>query len=122
MLRHLKNANELVLYSGISCGLAFASRLVPGLWFPVLLLRLAVLAYSIYVIANVEKNKEFAFVLGGSVMLGCIGGYWDLIEIYFNWNPAYVLTLTICVLGTLVLAWIILNQLGVVGNGKTEQK
>ena len=86
MLRHLKNLNELVLYASISCGAAFLSRLSPAFLFPIILLRLGVLGYCLYVIATIEKNREFAMILGGALFLGMIGGYWDYLEIYVRYN------------------------------------
>ncbi len=86
MLRHLKNLNELVLYASISCGMAFLSRLSPAFLFPILLLRLGILGYCLYVIATIEKNKEFAMILGGALCLGMIGGYWDYMEITIRYN------------------------------------
>jgi len=80
MLRHLKNANELILYASISCGAAFIGRLYPAFYFPILLLRLGIAGYCLYVIAGAEGNRDFAILLGGALFLGLVGGYWDLIQ------------------------------------------
>lgn len=85
-MRHLKNVNELVLYAGISCAVAFIGRLVPALYFPILLLRLAIFLYCLYVIAKLEKNKELAIILGTALFIGMIGGYWDLIEVWLRYD------------------------------------
>lgn len=86
MLRHLKNANELVIYASVSCIAAFIGRMFPAFYFPILLLRLAIFAYCIYVIGFTERNKELAAILGGALFVGMIGGYWDLIEIYLRYD------------------------------------
>jgi len=90
MLRHLKNLIELTLYAGISCGVAFFTRLNPAFYYPVLLLRLSILAYCVYVIAVAEGNRHLALVLGGAVFIGWFGGYWDLIEVYLHYDYARI--------------------------------
>lgn len=102
MLRHLKNANELILYASISCGLAFVGRIYPAFWFPIFLLRLGVFLYCVYVIAKVEKNKELAMILGGALFLGMLGGYWDLVEVYLRFNSELVGT-WLSILGILIV-------------------
>ncbi len=93
-MRHLKNANELVLYAAISCGAAFVGRLFPALYFPILLLRLAIFLYCVYVVASLEKNRELALIIGSSLFIGMIGGYWDLIEIWLHYDLAAIAQLT----------------------------
>jgi hypothetical protein len=110
MLRHLKNANELVLYASISCGAAYLARLNPPFHFPIMLLRLGVLGYCLYIIAIAEGNKELAIIVGGSLLIGMIGGYWDLIEVHSKYvSPETTLTLTTAALAVLVTLYI-LNQ------------
>ena len=92
MLRHLKNTNELILYASISCGAAFVGRLYPAFFFPILLLRIGVFAYCVYVIASLEKNREMAIILGGSLFLGMVGGYWDLIEVWLRFDVERITT------------------------------
>lgn len=92
MLRHLKNTNELILYASISCGAAFVGRLYPAFFFPILLLRIGVFAYCIYVIASLERNREMAIILGGSLFLGLVGGYWDLIEVWLRFDAERITT------------------------------
>ena len=75
MFRHLKNLSELCFYSGISCGIAFIVRLEPAFFFPVLILRLAFLAYCWYIIALIEGNREFGAVLVVAILIGWFGGY-----------------------------------------------
>lgn len=119
MLRHLKNANELALYASVSCGAAFLGRLLPAFYFPILLLRLGVVGYCIYVIAYTEKNKELAVILGGSVFLGMLGGYWDLIEIHLRYNLQQIVSgITAVSIFVLAIAVIYLQ----VNNGKTSKK
>ena len=102
MLRHLKNTNELVLYASISCGAAYLARLNPPFGFPILLLRLGVLGYCGYAIAITEGNKELAILLGGAMLIGCIGGYWDLIEVHQKYiSPEMVISLTAASLAVL---------------------
>lgn len=111
MLRHLKNANELVLYASISCGAAYLARLNPPFHFPIMLLRLAMLGYCGYIIAIAERNKELAVLLGGAMLIGCIGGYWDLIEVHSKYvSPEMTLTLTMSALAVLVTVSYILYQ------------
>jgi len=91
MLRHLKNINELVLYAGFSCLVAFLTRLNPVFFFPVLMLRLSILSYCIYVISYTEGNKVIARIISAAVVVGWIGGYWDLIEVYLQWDSSEII-------------------------------
>lgn len=91
MFRHLKNINELVLYSGFSCGLAFLVRLQPAFFFPVLILRLAFLAYCAYVVSVVEGQKELGIILASSLIIGWVGGYWDYFELVWAFNQSEVI-------------------------------
>ena len=91
MIRHLKNTNELVLYASLSCGAAYLGRLLPPFYFPILLLRLGIFAYCIYVVGNLEKNREFAIILGGALFIGMIGGYWDYIELLIKFDSSKVI-------------------------------
>jgi CDP-diglyceride synthetase len=119
-MRHLKNANELILYAAISCGAAFIGRLFPPLYFPILLLRLAIFLYCVYVIATLEKNRELALILGGSLFIGMIGGYWDLIEVYLRYDfnaIASLITITLSFIAALLGLFIHFKS-----NGKTSQK
>jgi len=103
MLRHLKNANELVIYASISCGAAFIGRIFPAFYFPILLLRLGISVYCLYIIAGTEGNKELAILLGGALFIGMLGGYWDLIEVYLRYDSPRIVSavmLTVCVLLT----------------------
>jgi hypothetical protein len=107
MLRHLKNANELVLYASLSCLAAFIGRLFPAFYFPILLLRLGMFGYCFYIIAHTEGNRELAIILGGSILIGLIGGYWDLIEVYLRYKQSeiglIITLLFIAVIGGLVI-------------------
>ncbi len=119
-MRHLKNANELVLYACISCAAAFISRLLPALFFPILLLRLAIFLYCVYVVANLEKNRELALVIGSALFIGMIGGYWDLIEVYLKYDSGIItgtISITLCFLAALLGLYIHLRT-----NGKVSQK
>jgi hypothetical protein len=98
MFRHLKNINELIIYSAISCGLSWFSRLNPTFFYVVLLGRLSVLAYCFYIISGVEGNKIFSYCLGASLLLGIIGGYWDLIEINLTFNAVSIISNTLLIL------------------------
>lgn len=86
MMRHLKNISELSLYASISCGLAFFARIYPAFYFPILMLRIAILGYSIYIIGGAENNREFAMLLGSAIVIGFVGGNWDWIEVYVRFN------------------------------------
>lgn len=119
MLRHLKNANELVIYASISCGAAFIGRIFPAFYFPILLLRLAIFGYCIYVIGFTEKNKELAVILGGALFIGMVGGYWDLIEVYLRYDLAKILnTITFVLLFLLFVSAMIIK----VHHGKAGKK
>ena len=112
MVRHLKNFNELVIYASLSTGLAFFVRLHPSFFFPVLLLRLSVVAYALFILGNIEHNKAFAYALIASMGLGLIGGYWDLIELNFTYNQAQLIALSsiISALSLGLIAVIILRK------------
>lgn len=86
MVRHLKNFNTLVLYSAISCGVSWFEQLNPFFFYPMVLLRLCILVYTIYVIYNLEDDRIFAVTLLGSVIVGIVGGYWHLIELYIRFD------------------------------------
>ena len=86
MLRHLKNFNELVLYASISCGLAFFVRLNPSFYLAVLLLRIAAIAYSMYIISYVEDNRVFGWCLAAAVVIGMVGGNLDWIQLQLQFN------------------------------------
>jgi hypothetical protein len=94
MIRHLKNFNELIIYASLSTGLAFFVRYFPAFYFPVMLLRLAVVAYALFVIASIEHNRAFSYSLICSILLGLIGGYWDVIEINFTHNQSQVVIIS----------------------------
>jgi hypothetical protein len=92
MLRHLKNINELIIYSAASCGLSWFSRLNPTFFYVVMLARLSVLAYCIYIVSGIEGNKVFSYCLGAALLLGIIGGYWDVIEIQLRFNAVSIVS------------------------------
>lgn len=120
MMRHLKNVNELVLYAAVSCGVAFLSRLIPGLWFPLLLLRLAILGYCIYVIGWLEQKRHVGLLVGVAMFLGSIGGYWDLLEVYFRYNPNFIMgsaSVILIALGVTCFGW---NEYRVKKDAKTK--
>jgi hypothetical protein len=103
MLRHLKNINELIIYSAISCGLSWFSRLNPTFFYVVLLGRLSVLAYCFYIVSGIEGNKIFSYCLGAALMLGIIGGYWDWIEIQLRFNSISIISNGLIILAFLVV-------------------
>lgn len=105
MLRHLKNANELVIYASVSCGAAFIGRLFPAFYFPILLLRLGISGYCLYIIAGTEGNKELVIVLGGTLILGMLGGYWDLIEVYLRYDASRIVSALMFVTCILLIAF-----------------
>lgn len=119
-MRHLKNANELVLYAAISCGAAFVGRIFPALYFPILLLRLAIFLYCAYVVASLEKNRELALILGSSLFIGMIGGYWDLFEVWLRYDLNTVVGIVTITLG--FVAALLGLFLHFKTNGKASQK
>lgn len=104
MLRHLKNINELIIYSAISCGLSWFSRLNPTFFYVVMLSRLSVLAYCVYIISGIEGNKVFSYCLGASLLLGIIGGYWDVIEINLKFNAVSIVSNGLIILVVALIA------------------
>jgi hypothetical protein len=120
MLRHLKNANELILYASVSCGAAFIGRMFPAFFYPILLLRLGILGYCIYVIAGAEKNKELAVIIGGALGIGMIGGNWDLIGVYLAFDPQTIFATVSTAIAVVALIALIVMQ--VKSNGKTSKK
>jgi CDP-diglyceride synthetase len=118
MLRHLKNLNELILYASISCGAAFFTRLFPAFFFPILLLRLGVLAYCTYVIATIERNREFATIFGAALLIGTIGGSWDYLEVYIRYNQELIAKLLSLLVFVTFAGTGLVVYLGDVGNGK----
>jgi hypothetical protein len=116
MLRHLQNLNELVIYASISCGAAFFARIFPAFHYPILLVRIGLIGYCIYVIAWTEGNKVLAILLSGALILGMLGGNWDWLEIYLSFNQDSIgryVSIAIC---------IPLAILGMVIYGKASQK
>ena len=86
MLRHLKNANELVLYASLSCGAGFLARLVPAFWVPIMLLRLGICAYCFIILYRAEGQKELAILIGSALSLGYLGANLDLLEIVVRYD------------------------------------
>lgn len=119
-MRHLKNLNELVLYASLSCGATFVGRIVPALYFPILLLRLSISLYCIYVIANLENNRELAIILGTAIFIGMIGGYWDLIEIWIRYDFKSIARLATIIL--LFVAALLALYIYTKNNGKACEK
>lgn len=104
MIRHLKNFNELALYAGVSCAFAFLVRLNPAFFYPVLLLRLSVLLYCFYIIALTENEKSIAVIIGTAIFISWLGGYWDLFEIYLNFDLTNILNKTITIIAIPLIA------------------
>jgi hypothetical protein len=104
MIRHLKNFNELSLYAGVSCAFAFFVRLNPAFFYPVLLLRISILLYCFYIIALTENEKSIAVILGAAIFIGWLGGYWDLFEIYINFDLSNILTKAITLIAIPLIA------------------
>lgn len=88
MFSHLKTINELVFYAGLSCLLAFFTRLYPVFFFPSLMLRACVLIYCLYSIFTIPYRKPVIDIICIACLLGWLGGYWDLIELYLRFNAA----------------------------------
>lgn len=119
-MRHLKNVNELALYAAISCGVAFVARLIPAFYFPILLLRLAIFLYCLYVIASLEKNRELAIIIGTSLFIGMLGGYWDLIEVWMRYDLSaisQIVTITLLFITALLGLFVYVR-----GHGKASEK
>lgn len=116
MLRHLRNTNELILYASVSCGAAFIGRLYPAFYYPIVLLRLGIAGYCLYVIGGTEGNKQLAILLGASLFLGVVGGYWDLIEVHLRYNSEKIVASLMLVTCALLIAF------GIVLHFKTNAK
>ena len=121
MLRHLKNANELILYASISCGAAFVGRLFPAFWMPIMLLRIGVFSYCIWIVVLGEDNKILAGIIGSAVLIGLIGGYWDYIDVILRFNPESISrTITIVACTLIAVAGIAIQVRS--ADGKTSKK
>jgi len=103
MLRHLKNINELIIYSAISCGLSWFSRLNPTFFYVVMMARLSVLAYCIYIVSGLEGNKVFSYCLGAALVLGIVGGYWDWFEINLKFNAVSIISNGLIILAVMLI-------------------
>lgn len=121
MLRHLKNSIELVLYAGASCGVAFFARLFPAFYYPDLLLRIGVFLYCLIVIFHAEGNRLFAALLGASIFLGLVGGYWDLIEVFLNFDADRITGMLSLLLG-IVIAGLFVYYQWVLTNGRSRKR
>lgn len=108
MIRHLKNFQELAVYGGVSCAVAFFVRINPAFFYPVLLLRISILLYCFYIIALTENQKNIAVILSAAIFIGWLGSSWDLIEIYFNFDFEGILTQATVILGVCFLGLCIL--------------
>lgn len=64
----------------------------------ILLLRLCILAYAFYIIGTIEDNKIFGYCLGASVLVGLIGGYYDLMELHIKYNQSQIINILMIVL------------------------
>ncbi len=104
MIRHLNNISELVIYAALSTGAAFFVRLHPAFYFPILLLRLSVLCYAIYVVGNVQSNRPFAYCLIAALILGWLGGYWDYLELQIVFNHSEFIAACSLILGLVIAA------------------
>lgn len=103
-MRHLKNFQELAVYGGLSCAVAFFVRINPAFFYPVLLLRISILLYCFYIIALTENEKSIAVILGAAIFVGWLGSSWDLFEIYLNFDLDGILTQVITVIGIVFIA------------------
>jgi hypothetical protein len=113
MVRHLTNINELIIYSSLSAGAAFFVRSHPSFYFPVLLLRLSLLAYALYVMGNIQSNRPFAYCLLAALSLGLIGGNWDYLELQLTYNQSEFIAAS-----SLILAGVIASIAVVLLRGK----
>ena len=120
MLRHLKNANELILYASLSCGASFLVRLLPPFYWPILLLRSAIFVYCAIVLYRAENNRELAMIIGASLFIGMLGGYWDYIEVLIKYDLQLVVTTITSVLCASLIIGLIYIQ--VMNNGSTGKK
>lgn len=119
-MRHLKNINELAFYAALSCGGSFISRLFPAFWVPILLLRIGIFAYCLWVLVLGENNRIVAGVIGSSLIIGAVGGYWDLIDVKLRFDASSItrnLTIIVCLM--VALSGITLQ---VYLNGQAKQK
>lgn len=119
-MRHLGNFNELVFYAALSCLGSFLARTYPGLWVPLVLLRLGVIAYCFWILILGESNKILAGILGTSIFVGAVGGYWDYIEVWLKFDSARVQRIiSISFFGLLALSGIAIQ---VYINAKTSKQ
>lgn len=95
MYTNLKNLSEFVLWASASCGLAFFVRIVPAFWFPILMLRIGFSLFCLYNIFNApRKSVKFSFCfIGGAVIFGMLGGYWDYFEVIVKYQQGDIVAI-----------------------------
>lgn len=108
-MRPLKHFNELVLYAGLSCQLAFATRLLDFLFYPALLLRLILLWYCIDLMLNVQKSRLIGLALCAALLIGWAGGYSDLIVLYLRFDPETMLRFVLLFILLPLIAFILFH-------------
>ena len=78
-MRHLRNIDELIFWSSLSCLLSFLGRSWLGFVFPSLLIRIGLGIYVWIVVGKGEDNVLVARLILTALILGMVGGYWDAI-------------------------------------------
>jgi hypothetical protein len=88
-MRYLKNINEFILMSALSCGVAFLVRLYPPLFWGVFIIRMGLLVFCYYML-HLEGQRELATIIGGAVLLGWLLGYGDWITLHMKYDPSLI--------------------------------
>lgn len=106
-MRHIKNIQELVLYSAVSCSLAFFTRMFPYMTYPTIMLRLGLAGYCLYIIGTIEGEHIVVNLILASIFLGWLGGYWDHIHLIAQYNTQAILATITPVFVALVGYWML---------------
>lgn len=118
--RHLRNIDELIFWTSLSCLLSLLGRLSLAFLFPTLLLRVGVGIYVWQVIGKGEGQRLVAGLICGALVIGFIGGTWDGVVYWAGKNFGTVrvfVQLTSCLALIVLGLWLIWER---GGHGKSE--
>ncbi len=110
LYRNLKNLNEAILWAAGSCSLGFFARLMPTFTFPIMMLRLSITIFCLYNVSNApSRGTRFGYgVIGGAMMFGFIGSYWDYLEVLVHYESDEISSV-LSVIGVIVVALLSLH-------------
>jgi hypothetical protein len=119
LYKNLKNLNEAILWASSSCALGFFSRLMPTFIFPIMMLRLSITIFCLYNVSNApSRGARFSYgVIGGAMLFGFVGSYWDYIEILIHYESDEIAS----VLGVISLIAVVLLGLHYWSKNKNDK-